>query len=158
YGGAAERPRRHAGGDSGLRVFGSAGYREGRGDRRRRRDLETGGSRRGARSPCVATLELSLDSAIGRGDDARGPRDRQPGSGPASRGGLESERVPVQRLAEGGNRGDGLKRNAIALLFLAALFVASAFDAPAAAKPRKKSRGGRPAAAANFDTKLPVLG
>ena len=51
-----------------------------------------------------------------------------------------------------------MKRGAIALLFLAALFVASAFDAAAAAKPRKKSRGGRPAAAANFDTKLPVLG
>jgi len=46
-----------------------------------------------------------------------------------------------------------------AFLAVAALLACAFFDQPAAAKPRKKSRRHKPAAAAaNFDTRLPVLG
>lgn len=53
-----------------------------------------------------------------------------------------------------------MKRSAFfAFLALAALLASVLLDQPAAGKPRKKSRGRKPAAAAaNFDARLPVLG
>ena len=53
-----------------------------------------------------------------------------------------------------------MKRSTLLPLLVLPLFVVSTlFESPAeAAKRRKKARKAKPAAAANFDTKLPVLG
>lgn len=51
-----------------------------------------------------------------------------------------------------------MRGRTISLLLFAALLVSSVVETPAAAKSRKKTRARGPAAAANFDAKLPVLG
>ncbi|HYT31961.1 MAG TPA: hypothetical protein VEO37_05160 [Thermoanaerobaculia bacterium] len=63
-------------------------------------------------------------------------------------------------MAEGRDRGGRLKRAPFfTFLALAGLLASVLLDPAATAKPRKKSRTRKPAAAvANFDARLPVLG
>ena len=122
-----------------VRVLRSARRREGRGDRRRRRDLAAGGARPAARPVGLAALVVSLGPLGAGSAHALGAGDGQPGRRPAEGRAVEPERIPPQRLALRGGRGDGVRR---ARAVIAAAPVSCSFSS-AASGPRKPRRSAR---------------
>ena len=112
--------------------------------RRRRRDVAAGGARSRSTTPRPGGSGRSGGRRRCPGKaHALGARDRQPRRRPAEGGGLEPERLPPQRLALGGRRGDGVRPpRAVAAAALVAPRRRGAASRPRAAAPKRSQQEG----------------